>query len=214
MHLAGYGWLRQILCLSLACAIVSAQTPAPAPAAAPVTVVVAAPPAPAATASSETDARIAALSAHVEELQKALADATQQLNEVNAKLAAGQNAQPQQSTLAIEERINGIEQKMMQMEQHKAKPSVTIATINAVAPAPRRTHVTHRQTPVSHRTVKAVHWVLRAASPDEAWVAKDIYTSDLQPVEVGDSLAGIGKVTAIREENGAWMIEGTQGEIR
>ena len=211
---------------------------APAPAPSPTTVVIqTAPAVPAVTtraATAETDARIAALSTQVQDLQKALAEATAQLSQLSTKLSATPPAAPaaatQQSTLAIEERINGIEQKLMQIEHAPpAAPAPTTVVVASQAPVveepvlvTRTPHVTrhktvHHKAPAKVRVSKPVantHWVLRAASPEEAWVAKNSLTSDLQPVQVGDSLAGVGKITAIREQGGAWVIVGTKGTIR
>ncbi len=58
------------------------------------------------------------------------------------------------------------------------------------------------------------NWVLRAATPDEAWVAKDATTPELKHVRVGDDLPGIGKVQAIHQTGDSWAIEGAQGTVR
>ena len=56
-------------------------------------------------------------------------------------------------------------------------------------------------------------WILRAATPDEAWVAKGSETRELRPVHIGDKLPGIGKVVAIRQTGDGWVLEGTSGSI-
>ncbi|MGE3624416.1 MAG: hypothetical protein AB7H77_11175 [Bdellovibrionales bacterium] len=58
------------------------------------------------------------------------------------------------------------------------------------------------------------NWILRAATPREAWVSTDSTSAELRHVQVGDSLAGVGTVRAIRKSGGGWVIEGTQGSIR
>jgi len=64
----------------------------------------------------------------------------------------------------------------------------------------------------SHHMV-APKWVLKAAKPGVAWVARK-GTDDLRMVETGDSLMGIGTVTAIiRNSSGYWVVNGTKGRI-
>ena len=57
-------------------------------------------------------------------------------------------------------------------------------------------------------------WVLRAATPNEAWVAKNDSSSDLTHVRVGETLPGIGQVQSIRPIGDSWVIEGTDGVVR
>jgi intracellular multiplication protein IcmG len=53
---------------------------------------------------------------------------------------------------------------------------------------------------------------LRAAQPGRAWVSRP-GERDMQSVEVGQSLTGIGRVTAILYQNGRWTVQGTSGQI-
>ncbi|MCK6419091.1 MAG: hypothetical protein L6Q57_09195 [Alphaproteobacteria bacterium] len=55
-------------------------------------------------------------------------------------------------------------------------------------------------------------WQLRSAQPGKALVA-EARTGDLRSVEVGDSLPGIGKITAITQDGGVWRIQGTRGAL-
>ncbi len=107
----------------------------------------------------------------------------------------------------------------------EAEASVVIPSMDeAPAPVIKKTvsHATHTSKPVHHKAKKVPssvasvknRMVLRAASPDEAWIAKDQMTTDLQPVHVGDTVSGIGTVTAIRDDNGIWVVDGTHGSIR
>lgn len=59
---------------------------------------------------------------------------------------------------------------------------------------------------------KAPSWELRAAQPGKAWVSKK-GQKDMQPVVVGDSLNGIGRVTAISYDGRRWVVQGTSGRI-
>jgi len=58
----------------------------------------------------------------------------------------------------------------------------------------------------------AAQWELRAAQPGRAWVSKP-GARDMQGVTVGQTLPGIGTITAINYQNGRWTVQGTQGQI-
>lgn len=55
-------------------------------------------------------------------------------------------------------------------------------------------------------------WVLRAAQPGRAWVSR-AGERDMQSIEVGQTLPGIGRINAITFDAGVWKITGTQGVI-
>ena len=55
-------------------------------------------------------------------------------------------------------------------------------------------------------------WVLKGAQPDQATVAK-AGESDSRTVRVGDTLPGIGRITAVEYKDGRWAVIGTQGRI-
>ncbi len=55
-------------------------------------------------------------------------------------------------------------------------------------------------------------WELRAAQPGRAWVSKP-GERDMQSVEIGQTIAGVGRVTGILYQNGRWTVQGTQGQI-
>ncbi len=55
-------------------------------------------------------------------------------------------------------------------------------------------------------------WELRSAGPGKALIAEK-GSSDFKSVKVGDSLAGIGRITSIGVENGKWVVKGTKGRI-
>lgn len=57
-------------------------------------------------------------------------------------------------------------------------------------------------------------WVLRAATPDTAWVSTSDDSSELRQVEIGKELPGIGKVREIRQSGDSWEIVGTKGVVR
>ncbi len=60
--------------------------------------------------------------------------------------------------------------------------------------------------------VKAAAWELKGASPGKA-VLSSKTTGDTRNVAVGDTIQGLGKITAIARENGRWTVRGTQGTV-
>lgn len=56
-------------------------------------------------------------------------------------------------------------------------------------------------------------WELRAAQPGRAWVSRP-GERDMQTVEVGQNLPGIGRITGITYQNNRWTVLGTQGQIQ
>ena len=131
-------------------------------------------------------------------------------NAVSASSADATHAQ----TARVEElqkKIDDLEKTISQLQQAAVvKEEATQKTGTAIQ---KRHHArsSHHQQPARHAV--AVKWVLKAAKPGVAWVAKK-GSEDLRMVEIGDSLPGIGDVTAIiRDSSGAWAVEGTKGRI-
>jgi len=176
-------------------------TPAAAPGApAPVTpatqVQVATP-----TPPSDEDQRIEELTARVEDLQKALDSANSRLSQMSNMVAA--------SVHPVGEGVSIV-----------AKP-----TTLSVKPHPHHHHATPVKKPVHKPAVEthtlpetppaaATHWVLRAAVPGQAWLSLDATSTDLKQVKVGDSVPGIGKVTAITHMGDNWIVQGSAGTIK
>jgi len=202
---------------------------------------------------SDLDARLSALSGHVEELQRSLDLASQQLSQVSIELTANQNKTS--TNQGIEDRLNQIEQHLAQVEH--TPPSLSVPSslksdqtsgvrsklgeeaTNARQYSKerlksRRERVVHSTAMHKHKVVHmASHhpapelasssgilaeskssWVLRAATPNEAWVAKNSTSSELTHVQLGDELPGVGVVQTIRPFGDSWIIEGTEGIVR
>lgn len=66
--------------------------------------------------------------------------------------------------------------------------------------------------PAATTASSSSRWELRAAQPGRAWVSKP-GERDMRGIEVGQSLPGIGTITAINYQNGRWTVYGTQGQI-
>lgn len=180
----------------------------------------------AAAPSPADEERISALSNRIDDLQKSLSQTTQQLGQINDKLAtavaptASGQSQPDP---ALQERLNRLEQKLVQLEQQPkemAAPVTHHVSVDTILPERSTKHVHHISShSFTHHKMAAAKgksngWILRAATPDEAWVAKDAKTRELRPVHVGDELGNIGKVTSIQQVGDTWVVQGTHGTVR
>ena len=112
----------------------------------------------------------------------------------------------------ISEQLEGLQQELGQVSAKPAPAKQTTQKKVAAAPkaeAPKPAAV--KKQPVKKAAAPA-KWELRAAQPGKAWVAKKGQKS-MQPVVVGDTLAGIGRINAITYDGRKWVVQGTQGQI-
>lgn len=111
-----------------------------------------------------------------------------------------------QNSLAV------LEKKIAALETEKAK--LAAAQSKAKTPAPTRAAPAKVAAPKATAAPKeATNWVLRAAQPGRAIVAPQ-GSNDLRTVEIGNTLEGIGRVTAVEIESGRWVVRGTKGVLR
>ena len=177
------------------------------------------------------EARLDALSVRIDELKKGLDQAMQQLGQMNA--APGPASPPTAANAALEDRLTKIEQQVEQLQHappvaSSSAPAVPVAAAQMTentADTPAVPSPVHKKPMPKHKKAKTaaqktakpattpVKWVLRAATPDEAWVAKDESSSELHHVRVGDELSGIGHVTAITQTGDSWTIQGSAGTV-
>jgi hypothetical protein len=143
---------------------------------------------------------------------------TQLLNRMDAveSKLAGMEQQPaaadlqsmQQTLSQISDRLDKIE---AQAHAVSAPSSRTAASSESVESRPRKA-AAHVPASRSAAEKSAVRWVLRSAQPGQAYVSRP-GQADMISVHVGDTLPGIGRVTAIETEAGRWVIQGSQGSV-
>ena len=109
-----------------------------------------------------------AQTAHVEELEKKIAELEKTISQLQQAAVVGADEKPAKEAKKV----------------HHKKASTGSAS-----------HRKHRQV-AGARPVVTRSWVLKAAKPGVAWVAAK-GSSDLRMIEVGDFLKGLGKITAI-----------------
>ncbi|PZQ49133.1 MAG: hypothetical protein DI551_00335 [Micavibrio aeruginosavorus] len=140
------------------------------------------------TSTQELEQTVAALRAEIDTLKKRPA----QVEKVVEKIVEKKSAPIADAAEADEEPV--------------AKPAPVRKKKVVSKPATATTSSTPKQATTSGA------WELRAAQPGRAWVSKP-GVRDMQGVTVGETLAGIGRVTAITYQNGRWAVVGTQGQI-
>jgi hypothetical protein len=192
-----------------------------------------------ATQDATIDERLSVLTTHVEDLQKNLTQTSQQLSQVSAMLS-DKNTGNGAGNSAFDDRLTKIEQKLAQMSERASSRSSVLAsdesTFASSPPTLHKSRITHKkknhvkQASRSKRSSPTMvmlddvandmamagnsRWVLRAATPDEAWVSADSTSRDLRHLQVGDTLTGIGTIKAIHQNGNAWVVEGSEGTIQ
>lgn len=187
------------------------------------------------------DTQLSSLSNRVEDLQKSLAQTAQQLSQVSNELSnssGGSNAAIDERLAKIEQKLTQLEGGVSSSSRAHAHTHAVVAS-DETLPATRTysKHHSHKSQASLRKATRAksvkmgsrprnlelpempmtpgqTHWVLRAATPTEAWVASDETSAELKHIQVGDTLSGIGSVQAIHQNGDSWIIEGSKGTIR
>ncbi len=144
---------------------------------------------------------------------------TKELDELRATIAR------------LESKVKELESKPIQVaETTSPLPSSSSSLADEVAPVPKKKTSSTKKKSSSDSNTKsstsktkkssdkktaslASTWELRGIAGGEAIVAKR-GSEDFQSVGVGDNLSGVGTIKSITNQNGSWVIEGTNGKIR
>lgn len=122
---------------------------------------------------------------------------------------------------ALSKKIEELEQKLADAERAPAPEKAASAPKAAKqAAAPDAEKPAAKKAPAAATTAKApaaapakvVSWELKAAQPGKAVLASRS-TGDTRNVSVGDTVDGLGKITAISNESGRWTVRGTKGQV-
>ncbi|MDD9899766.1 MAG: hypothetical protein OXT65_02160 [Alphaproteobacteria bacterium] len=115
---------------------------------------------------------------------------------------------------ALEKRLVALEKDMVsraefdKLKKNTQKASSSKASPKSAAKASASQKTTRRA------TAPAVSWVLKSAKPGMAWVSEK-GNSELRMVSVGDTLPGIGTVSAVeKNDSGRWIVRGSAGVLR
>lgn len=145
------------------------------------------------TAKAE-DERIKALTDRLDQLEAQLADkdkkietTTSELEAVKQKLASAESAAANAAAVPA---------PAAHAKEDNAAPQ------KATAPKAKK----------KKSSVSSGKWILRAAQPGRAWISKP-GERDMKALQVGDTVAGLGRVTAITYDGQKWAVVGTQGRV-
>ncbi|WP_301102875.1 hypothetical protein [Propionivibrio sp.] len=196
---------------------------------------------PSTTPAPANNAQLDALTTKFEDLKKAFDQLSQQNAQLAARVEASAHAQAPAMDPQLERRMAMLEKKLDILTDRPASieaPSIMPPTISSAEvaaphetakskPSARTTNKKHATTtkkpPATKRsTTKATApqpaapthaWMLRAATPDAAWIAKDAKATELTKVKVGDNVEGIGQVESITQLGEGWVVVGSKGAI-
>lgn len=174
-------------------------------------------------ALAENARALEAVDNRLEELSKRMEQIEGEIGTVKDSKQAG--------TQELEQTIATLKDEIAALKNRPAAPEAPASTKKAAAaPEPAQTDDAGLEEEAPKPVVKKAskpkaakksasptavsgRWELRAAQPGRAWVSKP-GERDMQSVEVGQTLAGIGRVTAILYQNGRWTVQGTSGQIQ
>ncbi len=178
--------------------------------------------------------RLRGMGEEVDALKKELDKALQANLELVKKLEETQKGDIQAETRTMHEKVSQLEQELAeakagQMNQKTAKKELNSPVLHEnsglfvteTAPLPKTSKATAKKKKktktISYenkRPAPTTPWVLRAATPDAAWVSTSSHAAELRRVAVGESLSGIGKIVEIRQNGDIWEVVGSSGTLR
>ena len=197
---------------------------------------------PAATPAPVNNAQLDALTAKFEELKKAFDQLSQQNAQLATRIEGSPRTQAPAMDPQLERRMAALEKKLDMVTTSPATiaappsimpPAISSAEVVAIhedvkpkasAKTTKKKHAATTKKPAAAKqsTVKTAApqpatptrvWVLRAATPDAAWIAKDAKATELTKVKVGDSVEEIGQVESITQLGEGWVVVGSKGAI-
>lgn len=182
-------------------------------------------PAPTLQAPAEPSPQLEAQKTEIESLQSKLTTQESQIAESEKAAQALEDSlkSKNEEIAALSKKIEELEQKLASAERAPAAaPEKAASTPKAAKPAPAAEKPAAKKAPAATTTAKApaaaaatakvVSWELKAAQPGKAVLASRS-TGDTRNVSVGDTVDGLGKITAISNETGRWTVRGTKGQV-
>ena len=119
---------------------------------------------------------------------------------------------------ALEAKVKSLEEQKTAMVTAPPADSQTNSIANDIAEKPKK-KTTAKKKPAAKpkakkpAAAKTPSWELRGIAGGSAIIAKR-GSDEFQTISVGDQISGIGRVTSITNQNGAWVVKGTSGSIR
>ncbi len=162
--------------------------------------------------SAELLKAVSALESRLEQIERKLAETPEKKPEAAAPQKAAKKEQADDTAKGVSLSSQDLDNVLFPSETEERKEVGQAKTRQATTVSrPARTSSVRKTAAPKATSPK---WVLRAATPDSAWVSKDAQASELQHVQVGDTLQGIGRIRSIEQSGDGWVVVGTQGRIR
>lgn len=219
--------------------VVPAPEPVPTPAPTPVPVPAPVVPAPVATTPIMSPAQEKALTDNtkaMETLSESMNKVVSRIDRMEGELTNVRESQ-QASYQKLEATVETLKKEVTALKERPATVAPAPAPKKEDAPAEKKAEIrvpvqktpepvakkpapATTQTPAKPKvaqqpkavTSSSARWELRAAQPGRAWISR-AGAKDMQGVQVGQTVDGIGRITAITYQNGRWTVSGTGGSI-
>lgn len=141
-----------------------------------------------------------------------------QISDLNNALS-----QKDQTIDSLENQVQGMENNLAQKDKELAalKKELQVAQKASSVPAPKtqnKPKVSDKPAAPKKTASKQAEkeimpkWELRSAQPGRAYVSIK-GSNDVQVIEKGDTLHGIGKILSISNKNGLWVVQGSNSNI-
>lgn len=157
---------------------------------------------------SADDTELLVLKAEIQRLKSekmALQRKAAALQEENDKIVAVQSSVQSDTKQAEKPAVKEISEDAMEVSKAEPQPElvkpIVKKPVKKAAPAPKKTVET------------VTNWQLRAAQPGKAWISSQ-GKRDMIAVTVGDTVKDLGKIVAISNQNGKWVVLGSEGQVR
>jgi len=172
------------------------------------------------------DARFRDIAAQLEALRKDLERALQQNAALTARLDAlggepsgVRSRKPEEKSVPATIAVDEPARAPLSDGAAVASPSSLVEDGHEGAknPPQKKKAVSKKKAPAVKKTAQkpqTAPWVLRAATPDAAWVSAGVGAQDLRRVAVGEELSGIGRVKEIRQNGEKWEVVGDKGTLK
>jgi hypothetical protein len=158
------------------------------------------------------DDKLADMGQRLDVLEHQIDDLTKAVD----RLASSQSS----ASPALSSTVSSLQAAVNQLQRDvKSAPRTETAATATSAPRPVASTTTtsrpaNREATASQtNTSRTSNWVLRAAQDGEAWISPTAQ-GQLRHVKVGETISGLGRITAIELKNGRWVVSGTQGTVR
>ncbi len=159
--------------------------------------------------------QLEAQQAEIESLQTKLAESESQAQKsLEDSLAAKEQeiAALNKTVADLEKQLAGAKAAASESKQAAAEKPTQEEPVKTAAPMAEPAPATVKPKPVQAATARITSWELKGAQPGKA-VLSSKSTGDTRNIAVGDTVDGLGRITAIAKENGRWTVRGTSGQI-